>query len=77
MPHKAPEHLPVASIAKNIAFLRGQRVLLDSDLAQLFGVSTARLNQQVRRNRERFPPDFLFELTAVEYSSLKLHFGDG
>ncbi len=74
MPQKAPDRLPVATIATTIAFLRGQRVLLDSDLAELFGVSTARLNQQVRRNRKRFPPDFLFELTPVEYSSLKLHF---
>ncbi len=74
MPQKASDRLPVATIATNIALLRGQRVLLDSDLAELFGVSTARLNQQVRRNRKRFPPDFLFELTAVEYSSLKLHF---
>lgn len=74
MPQEASDRLPVATIATNIAFLRGQRVLLDSDLAELFGVSTARLNQQVRRNRKRFPPDFLFELTVVEYSSLKLHF---
>lgn len=74
MPHKVSDHLPVASIAARVAFLRGQRVLLDSELAELFGVSTARLNQQVRRNRKRFPSDFLFELTAVEYSSLKLHF---
>jgi hypothetical protein len=49
-------------------------VLLDRELAALYGVSTARLNQQVRRNTRRFPADFLFELTAEELANLKLHF---
>ena len=46
--------------------LRGERVLLDADLAELYGVTTKRLNEQVRRNRDRFPPDFAFRLTARE-----------
>jgi hypothetical protein len=44
--------------------LRGQRVLLDAELAALYGVTTKRFNEQVRRNRERFPADFMFQLTA-------------
>ncbi len=61
-------------IARSILVLRGQRVLLDTELAALYGVTTKRLNQQVRRNRERFPADFLFELSAEEFANLKLHF---
>lgn len=53
-------------IAQRILIVRGQRVLLDSDLAELYGVRTARLNQQVRRNRDRFPEDFAFVLTINE-----------
>ncbi len=51
---------------------RGHKVLLDAELAALYGISTARLNQQVRRNAERFPPDFMFQLTASEYGALML-----
>lgn len=53
-------------IAQRIFVLRGQRVLLDSDLAELYGVRTERLNQQVRRNRGRFPDDFVFQLKISE-----------
>jgi hypothetical protein len=49
-----------------IIFLRGQRVMIDADLAVLYGVTTRQLNQQVRRNRSRFPPDFMFRLTVAE-----------
>jgi hypothetical protein len=49
-----------------ILLLRGLRVMLDADLAEVYGVSTKRLNEQVRRNRDRFPEDFMFQLTAVE-----------
>ena len=55
-----------AGIADRILVLRGQRVLLDSDLAELYGVPTARLNQQVHRNRDRFPHDFAFQLEINE-----------
>ena len=53
-------------IRNKIYEIRGQRVMLDRDLAQLYGVETKVLNQAVRRNLERFPDDFMFELTMVE-----------
>lgn len=53
-------------IFRTILFLRGQKVMLDADLAELYGVSTKRLNEQVRRNAERFPSDFMFRLTSEE-----------
>lgn len=61
----------VDSISRSILVLRGQKVLLDSELAALYGVPTKRLNEQVRRNRARFPDDFLFELTSEELENLK------
>lgn len=54
-----------------IRIIRGQQVLLDSDLAILYGVETKRLNEQVKRNIERFPDDFMFQLTKVELINLK------
>ncbi|MGH9529835.1 MAG: ORF6N domain-containing protein [Terriglobales bacterium] len=57
-----------------IRFLRGQKVILDVDLAELYCVSVKRLNEQVRRNRARFPRDFLFRLTRVEFESLRSQF---
>src|SRR5690606_35396825 len=65
---------PVEHIASSIIVLRGHRVILDQQLAGLYGVDTRRLNEQVRRNRHRFPPDFLLELTAEEYANLMSHF---
>jgi hypothetical protein len=53
-----------------ILMIRGERVMLDSDLAELYGVSTAALNQALRRNRGRFPQDFMFQLTATEVDDL-------
>lgn len=79
MPRKASKTtavtaaLPSTAIDQRILSIRRQKDLLDSDLATLYGVSTARLNQQVRRNRKRFPADFLFELTDRESANLKLH----
>ena len=64
----------VENIARAILVLRGHRVLLDTELAALYGVTTRRLNEQVRRNRSRFPADFLFELSAEEFANLKSHF---
>jgi hypothetical protein len=64
----------VEQITQSILVLRGQRVLFDADLAALFGVTTRRLNEQVRRNCARFPDDFLFELTVEEFTNLKSHF---
>ena len=55
-----------------IYFIRGKRVMLDNDLAEIYGVTTARLNQQVRRNLKKFPADFLFQLTSKEFETLML-----
>lgn len=64
----------VESISLSIASLRGQRVILDADLAALYGVETRRLNEQVKRNLDRFPADFMFRLTAEEFDSLRSQF---
>lgn len=63
---KALATRPVELIESAILFIRGERVILDSDLARLYRVSTKRLNEQVKRNRERFPVDFMFKLTSGE-----------
>jgi hypothetical protein len=60
----------VDDIGSVIRTIRGQKVILDSDLARIFGVPTYRFNEAVKRNRERFPDDFLFQLTAEEFESL-------
>ena len=57
-------------IENKIVEIRGSRVMLDSDLAELYGVPTHRLNEQVKRNNDRFPLDFRFQLTQDEYDSL-------
>jgi hypothetical protein len=62
--------VPVEHIARAILVFRGHKVLLDAELAALYGVSTKRLNEQVKRNAERFPEDFLFRLSAVEVEAL-------
>ena len=54
------------AIDARILMIRGTRVMLDADLAELYGVTTKRLNEQVKRNRDRFPEDFMFALTAEE-----------
>lgn len=58
--------IPVERLEKAIFLIRGQKVMLDQDLAELYDVETRALNQGVRRNIERFPPDFMFELTRDE-----------
>ena len=68
---RSPAPVPVEHISRSILVLRGQRVLLDTELADLYGVTTKRLNEQVRRNRERFPADFMFQLTAEEAEALR------
>jgi hypothetical protein len=62
-------HQPVEDL---IHTLRGQRIILDSDLAKVYRVTTTRLNQQVRRNADRFPADFAFQVTADEFAGLML-----
>lgn len=63
---KALVSIPAERVENVILSVRGERVILDSDLASLYGVTTKRLNEQVKRNRERFPADFMFRLTKVE-----------
>ena len=66
--------IPVERIEKAIFLIRGQKVLLDADLAELYGVKTKALKQAVRRNIERFPKDFMFELNDEEHSNLRSQF---
>jgi len=66
--------IPVERIEKTILLIRGHKVMLDMVLAELYGVSTKRLNEQVRRNLKRFPNDFMFQLNEEEYDSLRSHF---
>ena len=61
---------PVEDIARRIHTVRGQRVMLDFDLARVYGVTTTRLNQQVTRNAARFPADFMFRLTRTELTNM-------
>jgi len=62
---------PIPLLERRICVLRGRKVMLDEDLAELYAVPTKRLNEQVRRNRARFPRDFMFRLTAAEVRNLK------
>ncbi len=74
---KRAQKSPVPSISDTVEidsvihYLRGERVILDADLARVYGVKTKVLNQAVRRNRDKFPPDFILELTAVEAEALR------
>lgn len=70
----ARKAVSVRRIIAAIHDVRGHRVMLDADLAVLFGVTTKRLNEQVKRNRDRFPADFMFQLTSEERANLKSHF---
>ena len=64
------------SLVENVIFtVRGQKVILDANLARIYGVATRVLNQAVKRNHEKFPPDFMFQLTAQEVTDLKSQFG--
>jgi ORF6N domain-containing protein len=65
---------PPTQLESAIYLIRGHRVMLDSDLAAIYGVATKRLNEQLRRNRDRFPLDFAFPLTSEEFASLKSQF---
>ena len=69
------QQLPVENKVESlIRVIRGQQVMLDRDLAELYGVETKRLNEQVKRNIERFPEDFMFQLTPNEFDNLKSQF---
>lgn len=66
--------VPPESVLRRIVLLRGQKVMLDRDLADLYGVPTKRFNEQVKRNLTRFPGDFMFQLTEDEFATLRSHF---
>jgi len=67
--------ISVDQIESIILLIRGQKVILSHDLARLYGVTAGNLNKAVKRNIDRFPNDFMFQLTAEEYKSLRFHFG--
>ncbi len=67
--------LPAEQIESIIFSIRGKKVILDRDLAHLYEVTTGNLNKAVKRNLDRFPDDFMFQLTPEEYESLRFHFG--
>jgi len=69
------EIIPIERLVQSIRWIRGQRVLLDSDLAALYGVQTKNLNKAVKRNVERFPADFMFQVTSDELRSLRFQIG--
>ena len=67
--------IPAERIERAILLLRGQKVMLDTDLAALYGVETGALTRAVRRNLDRFPPDFMFQLTKQEFDDLRRQSG--
>jgi ORF6N domain len=69
------EIIPIERVVQSIRWVRGQKVLLDSDLAILYGVTTGNLNKAVKRNTDRFPSDFMFQLKPEELAKLKFQFG--
>jgi len=71
MPRKPKSLIPIEQIDGMIRTIRGTRVLLDRNLAKIYGVPTFRFNEAIKRNRHRFPPDFMFQLTREEFDSLK------
>jgi ORF6N domain len=69
------EIIPIERVVQSIRWTPGQKVLLDSDLAALYGVTTGNLNKAVSRNRDRFPSDFMFQLSAEEADGLIFQIG--
>lgn len=67
--------VPMEIIKEKIYLIRGQKVLLDNDLAEMYGVETKNLNRAVKRNMSRFPDDFMFQLTNEEAAGLRFQFG--
>ena len=67
--------IPIERIENKIYLIRGQKVILDRDLAKLYGVQTRELNKAVVRNSDRFPGDFMFQLTREEFQNLMFQFG--
>jgi hypothetical protein len=73
--HKDVALVPSERIERSILLIRGHKVMLDADLAALYGVETKRLLQALKRNISRFPPDFVFQLNTEEFENLRSHFG--
>jgi hypothetical protein len=69
--NRAVATIPVERIERAILLIRGHKVMLDADLARLYATATKRLNEQVKRNRDRFPSDFMFQLTKEEWHCLR------
>jgi|SRR6478672_13034571 len=69
------EIIPIERVVQSIRWFRGQKVRLDSDLAALYGATTGNLNKAVSRNRDRFPSDFMFQLSAEEAEDLIFQIG--
>src|SRR5713101_1599893 len=66
--------IPIERVEQAIFLIRGEKVILDADLAALYGVTTTRLNEQIKRNKDRFPEDFAFRLTDEEFADLMSQF---
>ena len=71
MPDRLKDLIPENRILKIILVIRGEKVIIDSDLAELYGVETKVLIQAVKRNIKRFPPDFMFQLSKQEFTNLR------
>lgn len=69
------EIIPQELVESKILLIRGKKVMLDKDLAALYGVETFNLNKAVKRNIDRFPDDFMFQLSSEEFKNLIFHFG--
>jgi len=74
MPAKSKSLIPIEQIDGMIQTVRGVRVILDSDLAKMYGVPTFHFNEAIKRNRHRFPEDFMFQLTRKEFDCLTSQF---
>ena len=72
---KSPAVIPVERIQRAIFLVRAEKVMLDADLAALYGVTTGNLNKAVKRNLDQFPPDFMFQLTSEEAENLRFQIG--
>ena len=70
-----PDIVPIEVSAQKIFAIRGQKVMMDKDLAELYGVETREMNRMVKRNLDRFPEDFMFQLSKDEFQNLMYHFG--
>lgn len=73
MPNKPKSPIPIEQIDEMIRTIRDMRVMLDRDLAKIYGVPTFRFNEAIKRNRHRFPTDFMFQLTRKEFDCVKSH----